>query len=274
MNATFLGFDAGEWTSAALSLIVPALAYTTLFMLRRRMRKLPIVQFEYRSPPWLLLCISASLLWMLGFAGAVAVTLRNGTAAKPDVEAFTRQYYLPVDRGARKILAELRGDRLSGAMLIVDEYDGYSRARVLVNNTRVFGTHVDCRLRFQCKPVERRSGSPSVAFVPNPLFLPEGGAQFPENALPLERGFLPLLHPGRNFVDVAVEASGYTNGRENCRLRARLVFEGKGGRRVIPVAIDDDMPGVSEAFGTLREYPSHRACARFHFDFDLGANHA
>lgn len=149
MNATLAGFTESEFRSFALTLLVPALGYATLFMLNVPLSKLPGVSIEhkYRVPWWLLPFVTLALMFAVGFLATAYLTLHFHTVA-PDRAAFEKNYHDQIDLAEKLEMPPVaQGDSLT---LHIDKFERLSDLRVYVNNISVFGTHYGCIFRDKC----------------------------------------------------------------------------------------------------------------------------
>jgi hypothetical protein len=224
MNATIAGFTDADFRSLALTLIVPALGYATLYMLNIPLSKLPGVSVEhkYRVPRLLLPLVTLLLVFAVGFLSASYLTLRLHVVA-PDRKAFEASYVDVIDLSGGSGMPPIRRANGDSLTFVIKRFNQYSGLRVFVNNTRVFGTHIDCVFKSQCAE------------------------------LPLKIPLTEHLNLPVNRVDIHLENSGVAY----CGIAGEFRFSAKGqaSYQTFPVDIEFD-----PRFGFNPEYGSYALC--------------
>lgn len=269
MHATLFGFDSSDYLAFAGVLLLPALAFATVYLIGGRITGGSIGGFEItvddgndddhhsrrvsveskgpqettqdnenglKLPSWLLGVFACALLGVLFASISTGLALRF-IVAPPDIELFWENY------GEQHDLTEevqnLDPETLSVSLKLTD-FELLSGVHVTLNNKVIFGTHKDCMDWGTCGVCVSPGFCPASASI-------DATAQ--------------LVRSGINTMMIQVFHSGF-NG---CRLAAELAFvDAEGATYSYPLAHSDTpLPG------TIPEIRTYALCSRHIIGFDL-----
>src|SRR5262245_26435598 len=151
-ESTLFGYNSVQLGAVALALLAPAFGYATLLLLGLELTKIPWVKADhaYQSPAWLLPVVASGLTFAVVAFFSASITLHRFHQS-PWKDEFLDAYHNEVDLNNRtdgqKMPKILETDTLD---LNIEAFEVLSDVRVFVNNSRVFGTHFDCRFAYQC----------------------------------------------------------------------------------------------------------------------------
>lgn len=272
MYGTLFGFGMSDFLAFSGVLLLPALAFATVFLIGGRItggsiggfeitvdddeddehhrRKVSVEPKDIREstqedenglklPSWLLGVFACALLGLLFASFSAGMALRF-IVVSPDIGLFWENY------GEKHELSDdlqnLDAKSLSVSLELKD-FELLSGVHVTLNNKVIFGTHKNCMDIGTCGVCVKRglcAASASVDATPQ------------------------LIRSGANTLILQV----FHSGLNGCRLDGALDFsDANGATFSIPlIHSDEPLPG------TLAENQSYATCARHIVHFDLGAN--
>lgn len=255
--ATLFDFGPEAYITVALALTAPTFAYVTFYLLGMSLKQFPGVKIahEYTPPRWLLPSAALFLIFLLAASTAIFLTLRLKTAA-PDTGEFMKRFH------EENVLThtDISLKDIKRATLFVDHYDNWSNVRVFVNNTRIFSSHYNCLMKYQCKKTTHTI--PTLPKTNANLWSAHDYNQ--RNALTLERDFLNLLHPGRNIVHISQENSKFNL----CSFRARIIISLADSDIIRENVIISSGNNIKK-YETRREDVTYRLCGRYSYYIDI-----
>ena len=145
-DSELFGLSAGQFRHFAEAFLTPTLGFSFLFLLRLPLKSLPFVgaEIDYTPPAWVLPLFSIGSLFLASFFLSTSIALSvftAGPSAQDTLLHLQRLGKLP------KIEAD---DVFSQISMTVDDFDGQSSFRIFVNGYDVFGSSMNCMLRYQC----------------------------------------------------------------------------------------------------------------------------
>jgi hypothetical protein len=287
-----LGFTSAQYQQVAVSLVTPVLGFLFLFMLGLPLKKIPFIDAieDYSPPVWVLPLFALGSLFICSLFLSIALFL-NSFRSYPDQEKFlssfikTRKFEIPADAGA-----------LKEAVLTLNDYDGLSNFRVIINGYRMFGSSSDCLLSYQCKPPDPAAMNDFNAVQKKTI--KDGSIHHLHylNLLPAQVDVTDHFVQAENFIDIVSENSGLGD----CRLSATVslifleitlnytvnIFPQTGDEKIERSGGDilntffasgrkiagDDESEFIEAYGTRRSEATNRLCERLRLQVDLSKN--
>jgi len=260
-SATLIGFDSDGWLTLARWLALPGLSYVILYLLRVEVRKLPLIplEHEFRLPSWVAGGIAGVMTFLLSLSSVAYFALGHVTRLANE-EQFLSTFFRALTPPEREWLERVAAHDVREGFIRVLDYDGFSDLIILVNNWRLFGTHVDCAGKQQCQ----RPGAEPPA--PPPFRLDSRFANvLRPNVLGESR---PMLHlrSGKNRIDILSENSGVGA----CRSTVEVGFRTANGETIArQFRIADGQEHAIKTYQTRRENGSYRVCDRIRLEPEL-----
>jgi hypothetical protein len=165
MGVTLLTFDASLWGAFAFGAFLATLGYCTAYVMNFQkfsVGNVDVSSGSVRVRRWLLIVTALASLALFTFSFSVFVGLQVMPRG-PDLTQVEPHYFTDVQH---KDAAALTTQPVVAAMVRVLSYDGFSHARVFVNNQRIFDSSVHCRFSHQCKAKGASKPPINVACVP------------------------------------------------------------------------------------------------------------
>ena len=268
-SATLFGLAIDDWRGFALSIFAATAGYAALYVLGLDSKRLPFVpaDHEYKVPHWFLAVSAGVLCFAWAFCATAFLTLQL-YPHPPNEAAFLEEFFREPTGAEKQWIETLSKESVRSGKVSLQDYDGLSDVLVLVNNIRVFATHVDCVAKHQCRPANSSGSNGQASATP---FLLD--SRYPDpfkhaNSLGEERT-IRNLRVGENVIDIVVSNSGLGS----CRAAIQLLFETTTGKKLAQttVVIDDDASNIAR-FRTRAENGSYRLCERVRYRLDLHGN--
>jgi hypothetical protein len=180
------------------TLVTPALGFLFLYLLRLPLTSLPVIGAtgDWKPPSWALPTFALTSTAAVVFTAALGLALELSPAV-PRSDEMTGHFGFVRDI----VTTDLRA--IQSVVVSVEDYDGASDLRVVVNGYVPFSTSTDCMMSYQCKPSNADiSLEAKQLLLGQPLDHVSLFRVKQRYQLPVRLDVTNFLMPGINFVDI------------------------------------------------------------------------